>query len=473
MDEYSLDEMEIAKSLCRDSFFHFLKEYWSTFIPEPMVLNWHIKYLCDELQFVAERVFQGLPKKHDLIINISPGSTKSSIASVAFPAWNLTRMKTTRNICGSFTQPLALDLGRKSRDIVLSEKFKAMYPEITIRPDQNSKGHWAIIGGGARYSCTVGGSVTGMHGHFLIVDDPMDPKGSRSDEEIATANTWMSETLPSRKVDKRVSVTILIMQRLNQNDPTGHILEKNKGNIRKICLPAEETPDICPPELKKYYVGGLMDPVRLNREVLAEAKTDLGTYGYAGQYLQSPIPIGGGMFLTDKLVIGHMPPAFWKRIVRYWDKAGSHGKGAFTVGVKMGLDLQGNIWVLDVVRGQWGTHDRERKIKETADRDGAGVLIGVEQEPGSAGLESAENTIKRLMGYRVIKDPATGDKVLRADPFSTQVNAGVVRLAPGGWNKEYVEEMKYFPASRYKDQIDGSSGAFKLLSKVRYVAGAL
>jgi hypothetical protein len=80
-----ISKNELVASICRDSFYDFIKRYWSKVITEPMVDNWHIKFLAEELQAVAERVFRKEPKKYDLIINISPGSTKSTIASVSLP----------------------------------------------------------------------------------------------------------------------------------------------------------------------------------------------------------------------------------------------------------------------------------------------------------------------------------------------------------------------------------------------------
>ena len=154
----------------------------------------------------------------------------------------------------------------------------------------------------------------------------------------------------------------------------------------------------------------------------------------------------------------------WKRIMRYWDKAGTAGGGAWTVGTLMGLDTRDRFWILDVRRGQWATDEREAIIKATAQQDGRGITVGIEQEPGSGGKESAEATVKNLAGWRVHVDRPTGDKVMRADPFSVQVNIGNVYMAPGEWNADYISELQYFPYSTYKDQVDSSSGNFAWLT---------
>jgi predicted phage terminase large subunit-like protein len=152
--------------------------------------------------------------------------------------------------------------------------------------------------------------------------------------------------------------------------------------------------------------------------------------------------------------------------VRYWDKAASPEEGAFTVGVKMSK-LTRNRWLVeDVKRGRWGSHERERIIKETAFADGTDVIIWVEQEPGSGGKESAEDTIRNLPGFVCRAERPTGDKIYRADPYSVQVNVGSVSLMLAFWNREFIEEHRFFPFSTYKDQVDAAGGAFnKLVTK--------
>jgi predicted phage terminase large subunit-like protein len=486
MSSPSFSEIDLVRSICEESFYEFLKEFWDVIIPEDPIWNWHVKYMCDQLQTVAERVFRGEPKRYDLIINISPGSTKSTIASVAFPAWTWTRMPTARHICGSHAFDLGMDLSRKCRDIVAEQdrhddkpSFTQCWPHLKLRDDQNTKGYFANTSGGMRKSVTVGGkSPVGFHGHFLLIDDPIDPQKVLSEAEIHKANSWMNETLPSRKVDKSVTPMILIMQRLHQNDPTGNRLAKGKkgGKVKHISLPADlsEGYEVKPKFLEKHYVDGLMDAKRMPRNVLDEARSQLGEFGYSGQYGQNPVPLGGGMFKVDRLRLDDAPaPVRFKKKVRFWDKAGTSGGGAYTVGALLGLDVDDRYWVLDVVRGQWDSNEREKVIEQTATLDGRSVIIGLEQEPGSGGKESAEATVRRLAGFRVKIDRPTGDKAWRADPFSSQVNGHNVSIKKADWNATYMEELRFFPASTYKDQVDASSGAFNMLASIRRKVGAL
>lgn len=465
--QVEIDEHELIASITRESFFEFVKEFWAVVIPETYIHNWHIEYLCNELQIDCERLFDGLPRLHDIIINISPGSTKSTIVSVLLPAWSWTRFPTCRCICGSHGANLALDLSRKTRMVIKSDKYRKAFPKIRLNRDQDSKSYFVNHAGGFRFCVGTGCSVVGMHGHLLIVDDPIDPAGAVSDAEMLTANKWMDETLATRKVDKEKSLTILIMQRLHQNDCTANMLEKTE-HIKHICLPAELSDDLRPSELAILYKDDgegnlLMDVNRLTKKTLKESEKKLGQYGYAGQFGQNPVPPGGGMFKTERIHIDQPPPferKYWKGlIIRSWDKAATADGGCYTAGVKMGRDFKDRLWILHVSRGQYDTDVREQNAKLMAKLDGVGVEILLEQEPGSGGKDQALASARNLMGYRVIIERPTGNKIYRADPFSVQVNEGNVYMVEGEWNLAFIDEMKFFPLSKYKDQIDAASGA--------------
>lgn len=482
------DPFSSIRALTKGRLFFFLQYFWSEYSQDDFEPNWHIEYICDELEIVARRVAEGKPKLYDLIINVPPGSTKTAIVSIMFPIWCWVNWFHLKFITASYTAGLALESAEYSRDIIRSEKFKMVFPEIGIKSDKDMKSNFRVIKrefvkkgyvprlhtGGNRFSTSVTGSVTGFHGHINIWDDPLDPMRAVSETEIKKANHWMDNVLPFRKVDKEVTVEIGIMQRLHQNDPTAHLLETRKGKIKHICLPGEikNFKDMVqPPELvKKYSKDGLLDKNRLNWNVLNDLN-NLGQFTYGGQVGQNPVPLGGGMFKTEHFILIERPPFEndVTQVVRYWDKAATAGGGAYSVGAKMCKLKDGTFVVLDIKRGQWASDVREKIIKECARADGASCKIYVEQEPGSGGKESADSTIKNLVGFSTYKDRPTGDKAQRADPYSVQVNLGMVKLLKGDWNKDYIDELKNFPNSTYKDQTDASSGAFNKLNQFKKV----
>lgn len=454
-------EDDLTISICRSSFYEFLKEFWDIAVGEEFVNNWHIEYLCDELQAVAERVFKSQPKQYDLVINVPPGSTKSTICSQLFPAWCWIRMPSAKFICGSYAHQVALKDSLKTRDIVQSERYQKLF-RIQLREDENTKGLFTNTETGWRMAISVGGFVTGYHSHFILIDDPINPEEAFSETEIKGVTRWMRNTLPSRKIDKKVTPTILIQQRLHQADPSGEMLLRK--DVKHICLPGEIHPNISPPEVKRFYINGLLDPIRNPRDVLDKLKDELGAYGYAAQVLQDPVPLGGGMFEVDKLVLEDNEPNLL-RTVRSWDKAATEDGGNWSVGLKMGLDKHNVPWIVDVRRGQWGSAKREDWIRLTAEQDGDEVEVVLEIEGGSGGKESGENTIKRLLGFRVHAYHPTGDKTARAYPLSSQVGAGNVHILRRAWTKALIEEWRYFPNGKFDDQVDAASGAFNRLSR--------
>lgn len=404
--------------------------------------------------------------------------------SIMFPAWCWTKWHWMRFITASYSDKLSLESAEYCRDLIRSQKFQKMYPDIGIKEDKDVKSNFKIVKksvakngkpliniGGGRYSTSVGGTLLGFHGDINIWDDPLNPTQAASDVELGNAIRWIEQTLSTRKTNKDVSVTIGIMQRLHQFDPSGHILSKEKENLKHICLPGEirnYEKQVQPRELLKYYEDDLMDKNRLPWKVLKDLEADLGQYGYAGQIGQNPTPPGGGMFKVDHFqIVNSLPKANEiLHTVRAWDKAGTAGAGNYTVGVKMSHLIDSRWIVEDVKRGRWSSNERERIIKETAEADGRGVEIWVEMEPGSSGKESAEGTIRNLAGFICKADRPTGDKAFRADPFSVQVNNGGVSLLNGIWLREYIEEFRFFPYGIFKDQVDSSSLAFsKLVGK--------
>lgn len=308
-----LDPDKALAELCRRRFFRFVKEFWDEIIPEDPVWNWHIEYLCDEAQQIVMRAAKIEPrfnkagvmtkpgkareaKEADFLLNVPPGTTKSTIFSVMLPAWAWTVDATLRILTGSYSQSLSTDFALKSRDIIKSDKYKLLFGDINIKIDQDNKTHYKNDKNGERYATSVTGTATGFHAHLLIIDDPLNAKEEASEAALLTVNGFMNTTLSTRKIDKVVSVVMLIMQRLNENDPSGNWLNKKDKKIKHIKLPATAKGEIKPIELKEYYVDGLLDPLRLSLEILAEQKIDLGEYGFSGQFQQDPSPESGGIW---------------------------------------------------------------------------------------------------------------------------------------------------------------------------------
>lgn len=306
-------------------------------------------------------------------------------------------------------------------------------------------------------------------------DDPIDPKKAISDVELKTARYFYDSVIPSRKVNKEIAVEITIMQRLHVNDPTGHLLERSKlentSPIKHICLPAELTEEagkyspetVIPVELAKNYKNGLMDPKRIPREVLKRERATMGAYAYAGQYLQSPIPLTGGLFSNHYFNQRVKAAPYDAKRIRYWDRASTDNGGCYTAGVLLAKDREGNYYVEDLIHGQWEPHERNMKMRATAlkDRHKYGKhepVIWVEAEGGSSGRDAWKGVVRALAGFVVKEDRVSGSKEVRAEPWSAQLAAGNVYLVENGlWPiNTFVEEHCAFPLGKTKDIVDCS-----------------
>ena len=289
-----LDPAKAKAELCRRRFYRFFLEFWETIEAVELVPNWHIEYLCDQLQDVYEIWARG-EAQDDVLINVPPGSSKSTIVTQLFPAWLWVKRGSIRCMSASYAADLATSHAAKTRDCLKSDKFNLLFPGlIEFKDDTDGKTHFKNTSMGERFVTSTKSSATGVHGDFVIIDDPINPHQAASDKDLKSATRFTSQTLATRKTNKNLTVTIMIMQRLHEKDPAGDWLQKKK--LRHICLPGEISNDVKPESLKQFYTDGLMDPIRLDRTALDKLRVDLGSYGYAGQIQQRPSPEGGGIW---------------------------------------------------------------------------------------------------------------------------------------------------------------------------------
>jgi len=184
-------------------------------------------------------------------------------------------------------------------------------------------------------------------------------------------------------------------------------------------------------------------------------------------------PAAGDYFKGDRVNYVDEAPSNLKQISRGWDKAATKPSPEnpdpdYTVGVKMGIDNQGRVYVLDVKRDRLDPLEVERLMIKTAEQDGHGCKVGLWQDPAQAGKSEVAHFRRLLNGYMVESYPATKKKEAYAKPFSSQWLGGNVSLVRGPWNDSYISELEAFPSKSDNvkdDQIDGSSIAYMLVSQ--------
>jgi predicted phage terminase large subunit-like protein len=390
-------------------------------------------------------------------------------------------------IFASFSERLGIRANLRLQRILADPKHAKIFGHQAVNPSvrrSNSEMiefHGTGLERGSFRNTTIAGAVTGEGLDLGVIDDPIKGRAEASSKLTRDKTwNWMTDDFMTRFADG--AALLLVMTRWHLDDPAGRLIERHKDVrvCRYAALAEEEETHTAIDEVGRPIgpfvrkVGEPLFPELKSAEFLEQQRAMMTLAGWQSVYQQAPIVVGGDMFpIHMASIISEAPPsASVVAAVRYWDKSGTAGGGAYTAGVLM-LRMRDNTFVVaDVRRGQWSALDRERIIKQTAEMDRRKYFltkVWVEQEPGSGGKESAESTVRNLAGFRVEADRVRGAKEMRAEPFAAQWQGGNVRLVVGVWVKNYLEEAEHFPVGKYKDQIDASSGAFnKLASRYRY-----
>ena len=459
MTNKKLLKFALEKKLCEMSFYEFFKAAWIVVEPAvPLSTNWHHKYICDMLQEECERIIAQKPKTKDIIINVPFRSTKSLIVTVMFPVWAWIKSPKLRFITSSYSATLSIELATKSRDIIFSDWFKVRWGDVFhIKKDQNLKERYENNHIGMRRATSVGGTVTGQGGDFLIVDDPLSPQMANSATERDNANEWYRTTFYSRLNQADIGVRIIIMQRVHEDDLSGFLLEREtRSKYKHICIPAtNESGNIKPKSLEKFYnqETGLFWEDRFSRQILDDYKSALGSYGYAGQLQQTPTPLDSGMIHKD-----------WFKIDRYRvDEAIVNFviDPAYTADQKndpsalLAYTYKDNKWqIVDCVNVHKEFPELIKFIPQWVQKNGYTNRSRIFVEPKASG-KSIVQTLVRETGLNVKEDkPPTKDKVARVSDVSASLESGRVTLLNGDWNDEFLEQLTKFPAAKHDDMVD-------------------
>jgi predicted phage terminase large subunit-like protein len=398
---------------------------------------------------------------------MSPPQHGKSLTAIDFIAWISGKNPDIKTIFASYSAELGERTNRDLQRIFQSERYKQIFSLTRIGGigtgwQCNNELIEFVERRGSFRNTTVEGQINGMELHLGVIDDPVKGSAEAGSRVIRDRTwNWFVDDFCTRFAAN--GALLVIMTRWHVDDLLGRFIERIPG-VRVLRFPA-----ICERDDNYRRAGEPLFPELKPLDFLLEQQKLLTEGSWQALYQQSPFIIGGGIFPIEKLTT--LPMVDRSRIlksVRYFDKGGTDSGGAFTAGVLMHA-LKDKTYVIEhVVRGQWRALEREEKIKFWAERDRAnsrpgGYEVGVEQEPGSGGKESAENTIRNLRGFKVFADKVTGSKEVRAEPFAAQVQGGNVSMVAGLWQADLLDEMQSYPNGKYRDQIDACSGAFNRL----------
>ena len=442
-------------AITRLDFWVFVQRVFAELTGEPFLDNFHIQLLCVQVDRIRTQ------QNTRLAIALPPRSLKSIIISVALPAWLLGHDPGTEIVCASYGQELADKLSADFRRIMLTPWYRRLFPATHLV--RQAMHHLETTKGGKRYATSVGGSLTGIGAHIIIVDDPLKPDEALSDAERSKANDWARHTLFTRINNKADDRIIIVMQRLHEDDMIGHVLDCAPFEL--LAFPAiaqeDEVHRIETPFgtlVHSRQEGEPLHPAREPLEVLEKQRQFLGTAFFAAQYLQSPTPPGGGLVKLDWF--NRYDPARkpqFARIVQSWDCASKANQLAdYSVCTTWGVTRLKEVYLLHVYRARLEYPDLKRKIREQAEEQRAGIVL---IEDAASGIQLLQE-LKREGFARLRQVKPLGDKVMRMAAQTPAIEGGRVYIPDNAaWLNEYLHELAMFPKGRFDDQVDSTSQA--------------
>lgn len=449
------------------------EDFWSfrRWLRPTMKVGWFQRDLADNLQRFFEMWQRG--ERPKMVLMAPPQHGKSETLA-DFMAWAAGNLPSVRTIYATYSKQLSERGNAWFQRTLDDDKYKAVFP-YTVLPSigatsssgraRNSKLVEFVGEMGSFLNTTVRGQITGMGLDFGVLDDPIKGRESVS-SKLMRDKTWDWFTDDFFTRFSQDAAFIMLMTRWHVDDPVGRFIARFPDAII-LRYPAVRVigDDLYISEADQRVDDEALFPELKDRSFLRDIQNAQTNAGWMGLYQQSPIVKGGEMFPIEKFGSQEALPSRdqIRRSIRYWDKAGTEGGGAWTCGVLLHHMRDDSYMISDVKRGQWGALNREEMIKKTAltdKQDWGRCEVWVEQEPGSGGKESAENTIRNLRGFIVKADKVTGSKEVRAEPYAAQVQAGNVRLYVARWNRDFLDEHETFPNGEFKDQVDSAAGAF-------------
>jgi predicted phage terminase large subunit-like protein len=406
--------------------------------------NWHFEAVTHKLSQVASGDVRRL------IITLPPRHLKSLCASVALPAWFLGHYPWERVVVVSYSDVLARTHANDFRLLVNHPIYQAAFPAMRLSRDTDRE----IVTSkrGKRIATSIDGTLTGLGGNLIIIDDPLKLGDAMSEAVRMRVIEWYRSTLLSRADDKAAGRIVLVMQRVHQDDLAGYLQEQ--GGFEVLNLPAiaqrNETYELGDGRTYNRQKGELLHPEQEPAHVLAELKRAMGPIAFSAQYQQSPIPPCGTIIKRKWLTpYDHVDRQPGDQIIMSWDIALSETEtGDYSACVVL-LNRGEVFYILEVVRGRFPFDALKRKVIELKRRYGSSTLL-IEDSPISRGL------IQSLRGQSInvtVYKPDT-DKQARVIAQSDLFAGSSVRFPQrAGWLEEFTAELLAFPG-RHDDQVD-------------------
>lgn len=434
-----------ARELSQTKFIKFVEKVWPTFIS-----GRHHKRMAEAF----ERVANGQTKR--LIINMPPRHTKSEFASYLLPAWFLGKFPHKKVIQTSHTAELAVGFGRKVRNLVDSEVYKSVFPDLSLQSDSKAAGRWNTSKGGDYFAIGVGGAVTGKGADILIIDDPH----SEQEAAMAASNPEVYDKVyewytsgPRQRLQPGGSI-VIVMTRWAARDLTGQVLKAaaQRGGEEWEVI---EFPAILPS-------GNPLWPEFWSKEELEALHEELPNAKWQAQYQQNPVGNESAIVKRDwwKWWEKDEPPEC-DYILQTWDTAFEKTQRAdYSAGTTWGVftndedNSSANIILLDTYKKRVEWVDLKKDVlRQYNDWEPDGMLV--EKKASGAPLIYE----LRAMGIPVQEyTPGKGqDKIARLNSVSDIIASGKVWVPRTRWAEELVDEIAAFPSGEHDDLVDATT----------------
>lgn len=449
-------ENEFLRRNCLKSFKAFVIEMWKVVEPStPFVDGWHIDVICDHLEAIAEFDIK------KLVINIPPRHMKSLLCSVFFPAWVWLRYPERKFIYGSYAEAVAIRDSIKTRNIIQSEKYRNLFKiKWSLSDDQNQKKTFQNTMGGERIAVGVGSGLTGQGGDYLFIDDPLNALDSFSEAARLQANQWHDMTFSTRYNDAERHAKVIIMQRLHEDDLTGHVLKKD--TYEHLVLPARYDPEA---EIISKTSIHFKDPrktknqllwsKKFNEEAIGDLEKDLGEHAEA-QLQQEPKPPKGGLFPRDKWKEYEKSPSPILEIAQFWDCAEKPGiTNDYSVCATWARTANG-FYLLDIWRDKVDAPTLEIQASLLFNKWRPSTIVIEDKSHGTSLIQY----LLRKTTLPILPSIPSKSKELRAISGSSSMKSGKCYLPKGAsFVKDFIKEHEKFPRGKNDDQVDTTSMA--------------
>jgi len=490
-----------VKAACEEDLYTFLTHSWRYIDPSPFVDGNPIMAVADHLQAVVD----GQIKR--LLINIPPRMGKSSITSVAFPAWTWIQRETSPTsgpgvqfLHASYAQSLALRDSVRCRRLIESPFYQGFWgKDFKLTGDQNTKTRFDNSKGGSRLSTSVGSALTGEGGAIIVVDDPNAAQEAFSEATIESTKEWWDSALSTRLNDPKTGAYVVIQQRLSEEDLTGHILSKDIGEWTHLCLPMRYEAE------RSYHTvigwkdwreeeGELLWPERMGEREVTILEKQLGPWAAAGQLQQRPEPKGGGIIKRDwwklwdhenfppiEYMVASLDTAYTTKTendlsaMTVWGIfSGGDNKAVTTrIAAKDGLQISEvtrtyteehpKAILMFAWQERLELHELVKKVQETMRRLKVDKLLIENKAAG----HSVAQEIRRMYGTEnfavQLVDPKGQDKLARLYAVQHLFAEGLIYAPDRSWADMVITQTGTFPKAKHDDLVDTVAMALKYL----------